>query len=165
MNGVNIAVIMGTVGSDPEVKKVGEQTLTKFSLATNRTYTNKKTGEKETQTQWHRIEAWGALGDTLAQYVRKGKHIFIEGEIRYNTYEKDGVKKSVTSILAKGFTFAGGNSPSNGEDRASVPESVATEKVKQYATASAPPASSEPTQTASSADVMDNFEGEDDLPF
>lgn len=161
MEGVNKAIIMGTVGQDPEVKKIGERTLTKFSVATNRSYNNKKTGEKTTDTQWHNIEAWGTLADTLAKVIKKGKHIYIEGEIRYSQYEKDGIKMKATTIMAKEFHFAGSNA--DGEARATVPESVAKESVKQYA--SAPSASAEATRTVSSVDVMDNSDDEDELPF
>lgn len=154
---------MGTVGSDPEVKKVGERTLAKFSVATNRSFKSKKTGERETQTQWHNIEAWGPMADYIAENVKKGKHVYLEGEIRYNKYEKDGVTRYSTSIMALEFRFAG-NSGANGEAKAAVPEAVAKESVKQYANASAP-AASEPVHTASSADVMDSSDDEDDLPF
>lgn len=163
MEGVNKAIIMGTVGMDPEVRKVGDRTLTKFTVATNRSYDNKKTGERTTETQWHNIESWGPLAESLAKNIKKGKHIYLEGEIRYGKYEKDGITRYTTTIMAKEFKFAGSNT-SNGETKAAVPEAVAKESVKQYANASAPSAS-EPTRTASSADVMDSSEDEDELPF
>jgi len=165
MEGVNKTMLMGTVGSDPEVKNINGTTLTKFSLATNRTFVSKKTGEKTTETQWHNIEAWGPIGESMAKYVKKGKNLFIEGEIKYSTYEKDGVKMRSTVITALEFKFAG-NSQSNGEAKTAVTEEGAKESVKQYAaSASAPSASSEPTRTVSSAEVVSAPDDEDELPF
>lgn len=152
---------MGTVGSDPEVKQIGDSTLTKFSLATNRTFKDKKTGEKRTEAQWHKIEAWGPIGESMGQYVKKGKHIYLEGHIKYSEYEKDGVKKYATNIVATEFRFAGSNPDKNGEAKVAVTEETATESVKQYAAQTSVNGSA--TRTASNADVMGA--DEDDLPF
>ncbi len=163
MEGVNKATLIGTVGKDPEVKNINGQTLIKFSLATNRSYKEKGSNEWTKQVQWHSIEAWGSLADFMAKRVRKGKNAYIEGEIRYNEYEKDGQKRWSTVIMATAFRAL--DKETNGEAKATVSEEAAQEDVKKFAQASAPTASA-PTRTASSADVMNGSgSDEDDLPF
>ena len=155
MKGVNKVTLLGTVGSDPEVKNIGERTLTKFRMATNRTYKNRD-GEKVTDTQWHSIEAWGPIADSMGKYVKKGKHIYLEGEIRYSEYnDKEGNKRHATSIMAQEFNLLGPF------DRTPDSEESAKKDAKAYTEASAP-ANNANTVTASAADIAND---DDDLPF
>ena len=78
----------------------------KFSLATSRRFTGKD-GQKQEKTEWHRIVAWGKLGEICGQYLAKGKQVVIEGRIDYGSYEKDGVKHYTTDIVAENMTDAG----------------------------------------------------------
>ena len=104
---MNKVILYGNVGKDPESKKVNETTVTKFSLATNKTYTN-KSGEKITETEWHNIVLWGKVAEIASKYVRKGSSVIIEGEIRYRSYEnKDGQTVYVTEILGNNLQLVG----------------------------------------------------------
>jgi len=163
MEGVNKAFLIGTVGADPEVKVISEdRTVVKFSLATNRSYKNKSTGEKTTEVMWHKVEAWGSIAESIGKWVKKGQHLFVEGEIRYSNYEKDGVKHYVTTIMAKGFQMMGGP---KGDSNT---EAAAAESVQQFKTPPAQasaPASAPQTVSATSADVVGRGQEDDDLPF
>lgn len=101
---VNKAIIVGRVGGDPEQRENGP---VKFSVATNSRYKD-KSGEPQEHTEWHNIEVWGKLGEICAQYLRKGKLVYIEGEIRTHSYEKDGETKYFTSIRASQMQMLGG---------------------------------------------------------
>ena len=97
----------GNVGKDPDTRKVNDKTVTKFSLATNKSYTN-NSGEKITETQWHNIILWGKVAETASKYVKKGTSLIIEGEISYRSYDnKDGQTVYVTEIIGQHMHFTG----------------------------------------------------------
>lgn len=114
---VNKVILVGRLGKDPEVRAVGDTSVTNFSLATSRKYT--KDGEKHEDTQWHNIDVWGKMGEVCAQYLSKGREVYVEGEIQYRKFEKDGDTKYFTSIRASTVQFLGGggskDSPSDAE--------------------------------------------------
>jgi single-strand DNA-binding protein len=100
MASVNKVILVGRLGKDPEVKSIPSgTTVVKFSVATDEKFTNRN-GEKQERTEWHNIEVWGKLGEICAQYLRKGKLVYLEGSIRTEEYEKDGEKKRWTKIVA-----------------------------------------------------------------
>jgi single-strand DNA-binding protein len=119
MAGVNKVFLVGNLGSDPEMRyTAGGTAVCKFSLATSRRFTGKD-GQKQEKTEWHRIVAWGKLGEICGQYLAKGKQVVIEGRIDYGSYEKDGVKHYTTDIVAENMQMLG--SPGQGT-RAQEPE-------------------------------------------
>jgi single-strand DNA-binding protein len=104
---MNKVLLYGNVGKDPESKQINQKTVTKFSLATNKTYTD-STGEKITETSWHSIVLWGKVAETASKYVKKGMSLIIDGEISYRSYEnKDGVRVYVTEIIGQNMHFVG----------------------------------------------------------
>ena len=93
----NQVILIGHTGMDPEIKKLEQgKVIAKTSLATSERFM--KNGETATETQWHQITAWGNLAQVFEKYVTKGSKIQIVGQIKYNTYEKDGVKMYSTEI-------------------------------------------------------------------
>jgi len=106
MLGVNKAILIGTVGQDPMSRQVNETNrVSNFSIATNRTYKDRQ-GQKQEKVEWHRIEVWNALSDITQSYVRKGTHVFIEGEIRYEKFtDKNGKEVNFTKIVADKITL------------------------------------------------------------
>lgn len=104
---MNKLFLFGNVGKDPEVKSFeGGNKVAKFSLATS-THFKDKAGEKKTETQWHNIVFWGKQADLCEKYVKKGSSLIIEGEVRYRTYESDGVTKYITEVFGNALHFAG----------------------------------------------------------
>lgn len=160
MAGVNEVILVGRVGQDPERKEMnGGKVLVKFSFATDRKFKDKSTGERRTETQWHRIEAWDALAETMSTWVKKGQSLYIRGGIHYGKYEKDGVTHYTTSIVARDFQMLGGKSE-NGSNT-----SDAAESVRDYKSNSEPEMASAGTVSASSKDVVGGNDDVDDLPF
>lgn len=108
MNQVRNSVrLIGHVGQDPEVKDAGKTKLAKFSLATKETHKNQD-GEKVDETQWHNLIAWGKQAEVAGQYIKKGSEIAIEGKLTSHSYDdKDGVKKYITEIVVRDFSFLG----------------------------------------------------------
>lgn len=113
---VNKVIIIGNLGSDPELRTTGGgQQVAQFSVATSRSWNN-ASGEKQEKTEWHRIVAWRKLAEIADRYLKKGDKVYIEGEIQYREYEaKDGTgKRYVTEIEAREMVMLGGREGGGG---------------------------------------------------
>jgi single-strand DNA-binding protein len=102
MRGLNKVTLIGNLGKDPETTVLeGNISVSKFSLATTETYKD-KSGQAQSSTDWHTIVAWRGLADLASKYLKKGSLVYIEGKIKNRTFDdKEGVKRSVTEILAE----------------------------------------------------------------
>jgi len=98
--GVNKAIIVGNVGSDPDIRTMpnGNQVVN-LSIATSDEWKDKNTGDKKEKTEWHRCVFFNKIADIAAKYVNKGSKIYIEGRLQTRSYEQDGVKKYSTEIV------------------------------------------------------------------
>ena len=81
--------------------------ITKFSIATSESWNDKATGDKKEKTEWHRIVAFSKLAEICGKYLHKGKQIYIEGRLQTNMWEKDGVKRYSTEIIANNMQMLG----------------------------------------------------------
>jgi len=113
---LNKAFLYGNLTRDPELKALPSgQQLVSFGLATNRTYKDKN-GQKQEATEFHNIVAFGRSAEIIAQYMKKGRPLFVEGRIQTRSWESDGQKKYRTEIVVDNFQFGadakGGGSPS-----------------------------------------------------
>src|SRR3989344_4771029 len=96
---LNKVFLIGNLTRDPETRALPSgQSVTSFSIATNRVY--KKDGKQEKQTEFHNIVAFGRLAEICSQYLSRGKMIFVEGRLVNRNWEaKDGTKKNRTEII------------------------------------------------------------------
>ncbi len=101
MASVNKAILVGNLGGDPELRYTPSGTaVANFSLATREQWTNKN-GEKTERTEWHKIVAWGRLGEVCGEYLHKGSQVYIEGRIQTRSWEdREGNKRYTTEIVA-----------------------------------------------------------------
>lgn len=100
-SGVNKAILIGNVGKDPEVKHTKSgSSVAKISLATAESWKD-ASGNKQEKTEWHNVVFFGRLAEIVGSYLKKGSKVYIEGSIRTDKYEKDGVTKYSTSIIGK----------------------------------------------------------------
>ena len=106
--GVNKVILVGYLGRDPEVRYTkSSQAVASFSIATTEKWTGKD-GNKEEKTEWHRIVAWGKLGEICGEYLSKGKQVYIEGRLQTREWEdNDSNKKQTTEIVASNMTMLG----------------------------------------------------------
>jgi len=110
MAGVNKAIILGRLGQNPEISYTPSGlAVCKFSLATSR-----KMKDGQEVTQWHRCTAFDKAGELISKYVNKGNMLYIEGEITYSQYEKDGTTRYSTDIIVREFNFIGSGAPQQG---------------------------------------------------
>lgn len=106
---VNKAIIVGNLGADPEKKVTGSGgVVTTFNVATT-TQWNDKSGQKQERTEWHRVEVWGVQAEHCANYLSKGRQVFVEGRIQTDQWDdKEGNKRRFTKIVAQRVVFLGG---------------------------------------------------------
>jgi single-strand DNA-binding protein len=116
MAGVNKAILVGNLGRDPELRHTQNgQAVVNFTLATSETWTD-KSGERVERTEWHRIVVWGKTGEMCAQYLSKGRTVYVEGRIQTREWEdKDGNKRYTTEINAQTVNFIGPRTGGGGE--------------------------------------------------
>lgn len=100
MRGVNKVILVGTLGRDPETKTFPNGgSLTQFSIATSESWTDKNTGERKEQTEWHRIVLHNRLGEIAQQYLKKGSKVYIEGSLRTRQWtDQNGQERYSTEI-------------------------------------------------------------------
>ncbi|MGB0850296.1 MAG: single-stranded DNA-binding protein [Bacteroidia bacterium] len=105
MNAIkNKVQLIGNLGMNPDYKELESgKKITKFTMATNETYKNAN-GERITDTQWHKIVAWGKTAELMEQLLEKGKEVLVEGKLTSRSYDdKEGNKKYITEIVANEF--------------------------------------------------------------
>jgi len=109
MAGVNKAILVGNLGRDPELRYTqGGQAVVNFPVATSEQWTDKN-GERQERTEWHRIVVWGKVGENCAQYLSKGRSVYVEGRIQTREWEdQSGQKRYTTEINAQTVQFLGG---------------------------------------------------------
>lgn len=110
--------IVGNVGRDPEMRYTSSGAgVCSFSVAVNKTWTDRNTNEKREKTTWFRISAWRQLGETCSTYVRKGMLVMVTGEVEANGYtSRDGQPRASLEVTAREVRFltrADGNSGEN----------------------------------------------------
>lgn len=122
---LNKAFLYGNLTRDPELKALPSgQQLASFGLATNRTYKDKN-GVKQEATEFHNIVAFGRTAEVIAQYMKKGRPIFIEGRIQTRSWESEGQKKYRTEIVVDNFQFGDGG---KGGQSAGAPSGTSEEQ-------------------------------------
>ncbi len=151
---VNKVILVGHLGKDPETRHFDNGgVVAKFSLATTETFKDRN-GNRTEQTEWHNIEVWGDLAKIAEQYLRKGKLVYVEGSIKTDSWEDNGVKKYATKIRATNFSMLGPAQGANGEGAAEQP-------MPSAASTPSATAAKKPTAVPQGIAATDT----DDLPF
>lgn len=102
---LNKAMIIGNLGRDPEMRYTPNgQPVTQFTVAVNRNYRDQN-GDWQEETEWFRIVAWGPLAERTAEYLRKGRKVYVEGRLQTRQWEaQDGTKRYTTELVANTVT-------------------------------------------------------------
>jgi len=116
MGSLNRVQLIGNLGRDPELRYTTDGTpVCNFSVATTEQW-GTKTGEKQEKTEWHRISLWGKIAEIAAQYLKKGRQVYIEGSIRSREYtDKEGQKKTAYEIRGDKMVMLSGRPGEGGE--------------------------------------------------
>src|SRR3990170_5079357 len=108
MSGVNKVILVGRLGKDPEVRNLENGvSVANFTMATSETYKDRTTGEKKEATEWHNIVLWRGLAEVSQKYLHKGDLVYIEGKLRTRSWEKEGVTRYTTEIVADNMNMLG----------------------------------------------------------
>lgn len=118
MSGVNKVILVGRLGKDPDVRNLDSgATVANFSVATSESYKDRTTGERKEITEWHNIVLWRGLAEVAQRYLHKGDMVYLEGKLRTRSWEKDGVTRYTTEVVADNMTMlstrSGGSGPGN----------------------------------------------------
>ena len=110
-------IIVGNLGNDPEMRYMPDGTaITNFSVATNRRWPDRATGEPRDETTWFRVSVWGRQAETTSQYLSKGRQVLVEGRLRPDPQTggprlwtaQDGTVRSSYEVTAESVRFIGG---------------------------------------------------------
>ena len=155
--GINKAIIVGTLGQDPDVKYTASgSAVVNVSVATNESWKDKQTGEQVEKTEWHRIVMFNKLAEIAAQYLKKGSQVYFEGKIQTRKWQdQSGNDRYSTEIVANDMQMLGGRSQGAGN---SVPFEPSAQQPRQQQQQK--PAV--PMNTPDTAPIDDGF---DDIPF
>ena len=110
MAGINKVIIVGNLGNDPEIRTMpnGEM-IANISVATSESWTDKNTGEKKTQTEWHRIVIYRKLAEIAAQYLHKGSQVYVAGRLETRKWQdNNGQDRYTTEIQGDNLQMLGG---------------------------------------------------------
>jgi single-strand DNA-binding protein len=112
MASVNKVTLLGSLGRDPEVRFMPNgESVANFSLATSENWKDKD-GNKQQKVEWHNVVAYRKLAEIIGEYLKKGSSVYIEGKLQTRKWEKDGVTRYSTEIIADSMQMLGGKSDS-----------------------------------------------------
>jgi len=153
MASVNKVILIGNLGRDPEVRYMPSgDAVANITIATTETWKD-KSGEKQEQTEWHRVAMFGKTAEIAGEYLKKGSQVYIEGKLQTRKWtDKEGQERYTTEIRADRMQMLG--SRSGGAERMPAPDDEA------------PRAASAPAKKPAAAGKGGSFEDlEDDIPF
>jgi len=164
--GVNKVTLIGNLGQDPELRYTGSGTaVCNMRLATNESYTDRD-GEEVQQTEWHRIVAWGRLGEICNEYLDKGSQVYFEGKLQTNEWEdRDGNQRETTEIRAQEVMFLDSNRQGASQDTDFNQDRGRQEGDFDQTREQQPAGPSGEQQSGPSGGEEETFEPDDDLPF
>lgn len=127
MASVNKVILMGNLGRDPEVRYMPNgEAVANFSIATTDSWKD-KSGVKQEKTEWHNIVTYRRLAEIAGEYLKKGRPVYIEGRLQTREWEKDGVKRYSTEIIADQLQMLGGKDSADGNEKQQI-QSTKSEK-------------------------------------
>jgi len=172
MASVNKVTLIGNLGRDPEVRYAPSgAAICNVAIATSRNWKDKTSGERQEETEWHRVVFYDRLAEIAGEYLKKGKSVYIEGRLKTRKWtDKDGVEKYTTEIIAQEMTMlgsreggggGGGGGSGGGDDGYSEPRAEAPRRAAPAPTPRSPaPAPRQAPKSSTGFDDMD-----DDIPF
>ncbi len=172
MASVNKVILVGNLGKDPEVRYMPSGgAICNVTLATSRQWKDKTSGERQEETEWHRVTFFDRMAEIAGEYLKKGKSVYIEGRIKTRKYtDKDGVEKYATDIIATDMQLlgsreggGGGGGAGGGDDMgAGGGGGGGNYSAPQR---SAPPARSTPAAKPAAKSSTGFDDMDDDIPF
>jgi single-strand DNA-binding protein len=161
MASVNKVILIGNLGRDPETRVFPDGgTICNVTIATTRQWKDKTSGDKQEETEWHRVVFRDRLAEIAGEYLRKGRQVYVEGRLKTRKYnDKDGVEKYTTEIVAEEMKMLGSREGmGEGESRGAASPGARASGGGSGGAGAARPVAQKPASTG--FDDMD-----DDIPF
>ena len=154
---LNKAMIIGNLGRDPEMRYTPSgQAVTQFTVAVNRNYKD-GSGEWQEETEWFRVVAWGPLAERTAEYLRKGRKVYVEGRLQTRQWEdREGQKRYTTELIANTVT------PLDPRPREDAPDFAGSESGRPAPVAVGPGRGGRPDESGTAGAGAEDL---DELPF
>ena len=120
MASVNKVILIGNLGRDPEIRYSGDgAAICNLSIATTSQWKDRKSNEKQEETEWHRVVFYGKLAEIAGEYLTKGRSIYVEGRLRTRKWKgKDGQDRYTTEVIADQMQILGGNKDATSQNPA-----------------------------------------------
>lgn len=166
---VNRVILIGNLGRDPEVRRLENgAVVAKFSVATNENYKD-KSGEWQSQTEWHDVVVWRSLAERAEQQLKKGGQIYLEGKLTHRSWQdQEGNNRRTTEVVASYFRLLGRKEGSGGSGGSgyfpSTEDEVASTNTSTSNTSTPTPAAP-PSNTPTNNGEGGGGAADDDLPF
>lgn len=168
--GINKVILVGNLGADPEVRyTANNQPITTIKVATSESWADKQTGERQERTEWHRVKFFGRLAEIAAEYLKKGRQVYVEGSLRTDKYtDREGVERYTTDIIANEMQMLGGAGGGGGASGEGSGGGGARQSSSRYPSGGASQQGAAPgnqprQEPRREAPPPDDFE--DDIPF
>ncbi len=118
MASINKVILIGNLGRDPEVRYTPNgAAICNVTIATSRNWKDKTTGEKQEETEWHRVVFFDRLAEIAGEYLKKGRPVYVEGRLKTRKWtDKDGVEKYTTEVMADNMQLLGGREGGGGDE-------------------------------------------------
>jgi single-strand DNA-binding protein len=164
MASVNKVILIGNLGKDPEVRYAPSgSAIANIALATSRSWKDKTTGERQEETEWHRVVFFDRMAEVAGEYLKKGKSVYIEGRLKTRKWtDKEGVEKYTTEVMADKMEMLGSREGGMGDEGGGGGGSGAAPARREAPARSAAPAPA-PRAPAKSSTGFDDMD--DDIPF
>lgn len=162
MASVNKVIILGNLGRDPELRYTPSgAAVCNVSIATTRNWKSKDSGERQEETEWHRVVFYDRLAEIAGEYLKKGRPVYVEGRLKTRKWQdKDGKDNYTTEVIAEQMQLLGGREESGGGFNRAPDDDGSHAPAPRQARAPAAPRPAPAPKPASSFDDMD-----DDIPF
>ena len=164
MASVNKVILVGNCGRDPVVRYAPSgSAIANVTIATSRQWKDKTSGERQEETEWHRVTFFDRMAEIAGEYLKKGKPVYIEGRIKTRKYtDKDGVEKFATDIIATDMQLLGGR---EGGGAGGGGAGSSDDTAPASSPRSAPPARSAPAPKPAAKSSTGFDDMDDDIPF
>ena len=114
---VNRVILVGNLGKDPEVRYTsGGQGVANLRIATSRSWTDKQSGQRKEETEWHDVEVWGKQAEQCGEYLAKGRQVYVEGRLKTDKWQdkQSGQERYKVKVVAETVRFLGGGAGRGG---------------------------------------------------
>jgi len=120
MASVNKVILIGNLGRDPEIRYSSDSAaICSISIATTSQWKDRKSNEKQEETEWHRVVFYGKLAEIVGEYLTKGRSVYVEGRLRTRRWKsKDGHDRYTTEVIAEQMQMLGGNKDATSQNPA-----------------------------------------------